>query len=159
MSEPAPDTLRRHLEVLQDSLPLTSRPFAGYAEKLGITEHEVIGLLRHYLETGVIRRVAGVLKHDRAGFSRNAMVALEIDPGSCDDAAAVLTKFPFITHLYRRTSYPDWPYTMYAMVHARTPGEFEARLSQLRASVAHRSMAVLRSVKEYKKTAFRMGEQ
>ncbi|MBN1577527.1 MAG: hypothetical protein JW913_13295 [Chitinispirillaceae bacterium] len=157
MSDTPKEITRGHMAVFQDPLPLVEKPFAAYAKKLGITEDETIELLRHYLSTGVIRRLAGVLKHDRAGFVVNAMVAMVIPPGECDAAGAVLAEFPFITHCYRRTAYPDWPYTMYAMVHAKSRREFDGDIERIRSSVAPQEMAVLRSVKEYRKTAFRMG--
>ena len=147
---PRPDTaaVLQHLMVLQEPLP--------FADRLGISEEEVMVLLRYYLSDGTIRRVAGVLKHDRAGYTANAMVALEVADDRCDEAGALLAQFPFITHCYRRTAYPDWPYTIYAMVHARSPEVFEACLGKIRNAATCRSMNVLRSIKEYKKTTFRL---
>ncbi len=156
MSETTKNVLRTHMKVLQEPLTLDPEPFAGYAAKLGITEDETIELLRYYLSTGVIRRVAGILKHNRAGFVVNAMVAFVIEPQRCDAAGETLAQFPFITHCYRRTAYHDWPYTIYAMVHARNQKEFDEHLEKIRAAVVCYEMAVLQSVKEYKKTAFRM---
>lgn len=156
MSDTAANLVREHMEVFQHPLPFTRFPFAAYAEKLGITEDEVILLLRHYLSAGIIRRVAGVLKHDRAGFSVNAMIAMEIPSESCDAAGTALASLPFISHCYRRAAYPDWPYTVYTMVHARSEEEFCAHYEIICAIAKPVSAAVLRSIKEYKKTAFRI---
>lgn len=150
-------TVRNHMAVLHNPLPFSEDPFAPYAEKLDVSVDAVLALLQHYLATGIVRRVAGVLKHDRAGYTVNAMVALDVEPYLCDKAGALLAQFPFITHCYRRTAYPDWPYTLYAMVHARSPEEFTSRIGQIRGSVDCRLIKVLRSVKEYKKTAFSPG--
>ncbi|MBN1759035.1 MAG: hypothetical protein JW863_11995 [Chitinispirillaceae bacterium] len=153
-----PDTtaVLQHLMVVQEPLHFSEHPFLHYAQQLEITEDEVLTLLRTYLSDGTIRRVAGVLKHNRAGFTDNAMVALEVENNRCDEAGETLAQFPFITHCYRRTSYPDWPYTMYAMVHARSPEEFFSHIGKIRGAVSCGSMNVLRSVKEFKKTAFRL---
>ncbi|MBN1308303.1 MAG: hypothetical protein JXA18_10330 [Chitinispirillaceae bacterium] len=157
MSDTSKDIIRTHMSVFQDPLPLVEEPFACYAEKFGFTQDEVIELLRHYLSTGAIRRVAGVLKHDRSGFVVNAMVAMAIDAAQCDAAGAVLAQFPFITHCYRRTAYPDWPYTMYAMVHAKNKRQFNRYIKRIRSLISPKEIAVLRSIKEYKKTSFRPG--
>lgn len=156
MSDTPKDILRAHMGVMQQPLPFVEEPFAGFAEQLDISQDELIELLKHYLANGTIRRIAGVLKHNRAGFTANGMVALEVEPGDCDRAGETLAGFSFITHCYRRTAYPDWPYNVYAMVHARSQGEFERHLGKIRLSVPHRTLTVLRSVREYKKTAFRM---
>lgn len=157
MSDTSLDIIRSHIKILQEPLPLVEEPFAGYAEKLGITQEETIDLLKHYLFLGTVRRVAGVLKHQKAGFTVNAMVAMVVAPEECDSAGNALAQLPFITHCYRRTAYSDWPYTIYSMVHARTTTEFEEHLAEIRKVVGTVELTVLGSLKEYKKTAFRIG--
>ena len=156
MSDSLQSIVRSHMKVFQEQLPITESPFTEYAKQLGISEDEVIALLQKYLANGTIRRVAGLLKHNKAGFTTNAMVALEIAPEQCDEAGAALSQFTFITHCYKRTAYPDWPYTMYAMVHAKNKEEFDGYLERIRTAVDCKSIRVLRSLKEYKKTAFRI---
>jgi len=158
MSENNGTELRKHLAVIQEPLPLEPQPFCGAAQRLGMGQEELLIVLRRYMDAGVIRRIAGVIRHNRAGFTVNAMVAMAVDSCECDGAGETLARFPFITHLYRRTSYPDWPYTIYAMVHARSVDEFRRNVVLMRDSVTFRDMVILRTLKEYKKTAFRMGE-
>jgi siroheme decarboxylase len=155
MSDTSLDIIRDHMKILQYPLPLAEEPFARYAELLDVSQEEVIELLRHYLQTGTIRRVAGILKHQQAGFTVNAMLAMVIDADRCDTIGTELAKLSCITHCYRRTVYPEWPYSMYAMVHARSTGEFERHLLEIRTIVGSAKIAILTSMKEYKKTAFR----
>ena len=149
-------TIRDIMSVLQQPLPFEQEPFEPYARQLGQSQEEIIELLRQCIENGSVRRVAGILKHNRAGFTVNGMVAMVVPVGECDAAGEKLSRFPFITHCYRRTSYPDWPYTMYAMVHARDRNEFDGYIAMIEKTVSVDSMIVLNSVKEYKKTAFRI---
>jgi DNA-binding Lrp family transcriptional regulator len=146
---------RAILAVLQEPLELTPRPFTLHARRLGITEEKVIALLRKHLHCGVIRRFAGIVKHVRAGYRHNAMVAFEVAAGRCDTAGETLSRFPFVSHCYRRTAWPDWPYNLYAMMHARSRQEFAKRLKEMTCAVPHASMTVLKTVKEFKKTQFR----
>jgi siroheme decarboxylase len=157
MSDTSLEIVRAHMKVLQQPLPLAGEPFAGYAESLGISQDETIDLLKYYLSKGTIRRVAGVLKHQKAGYAVNAMIAMIIAPDHCDAAGTELARLSFITHCYRRTAYPDWPYTIYAMVHARSTAEFEEHLAGIRNVVGSVVVSVLGSLREYKKTAFRIG--
>lgn len=147
---------RAILAALQEPLALTSRPFLLHARRLCITEEMVIALLRKNLRSGVIRRFAGVVKHDRAGYRHNAIVAFEVAPGQCDRAGEILSRFSFVTHCYRRTAWPDWPYNLYAMMHARSRREFAKRLEEMTDAIPHASMTVLKTVQEFKKTRYHL---
>jgi DNA-binding Lrp family transcriptional regulator len=148
--------LRALMAVLQEPLALVPRPFAIHARRLGISEEQVIALIRKNLQRGVIRRFAGVVKHDRAGYRYNAMVAFEVADGRCDSAGETLSKLCYVTHCYRRTSWPGWPHNLYAMMHARSRREFAKRLEEMTNAIPHLSLTVLRTVKEFKKTRFRL---
>ena len=147
---------RAVLAILQEPLELTPRPFALPARRLGITEEKVIVELRKFLRRGVIRRFAGIVKHDRAGYRYNAMVAFEVAAGRCDGAGETLSRFSFVSHCYRRAAYPDWPYNLYAMMHARSQKELAKRLKEMAGAIPHASMTVLKTAKEFKKTQFRI---
>lgn len=156
MSNKQDPLIRKDISVLQDSLPLESQPFKYYADKLSITETETIDLFKKYIDEGVIRRVAGILKHDLAGFTTNAMIVFEIEDSECDLAGSQLAEFAFISHCYRRETYPDWPYNVYAMVHANNMSDFDHKLSLIVQKIVSKAMLVLFSVKEYKKSSFRL---
>lgn len=156
MSNKENPVIRKDISILQDSLPLESQPFAYYAEKLSISENEVIDLLKKYIDQGIIRRVAGILKHDLAGFITNAMIVFEIEDSECDLVGSALAEFAFISHCYRRATYPDWPYNVYAMVHANNMNDFDYKLSLIKQKIVSKSMLVLFSDKEYKKSSFRL---
>jgi DNA-binding Lrp family transcriptional regulator len=146
---------RQILSVLQEPLGLEPQPFENYAKRLGTSVEQVIHTFQEYIRLGIIRRFAGIVKHDRAGYTFNAMCAFEVDNDLCDTAGAVLSKFSFITHCYRRTAYPDWPYNIYAMVHARNEQEFNENVKKCENAFKYKSMAVLPTVKEFKKTQYR----
>jgi siroheme decarboxylase len=156
MSNKENTVIRKNISILQDSLPLESQPFKYYADKLSITETETIDLFKKYIDKGVIRRVAGILKHDLAGFTTNAMIVFEIEDSECDLVGSALAEFAFISHCYRRATYPDWPYNVYAMMHANSMNDFDYKLSLMTQKIVSKAMLVLFSVKEYKKSSFRL---
>jgi DNA-binding Lrp family transcriptional regulator len=147
---------RAILSVLQEPLPLEPQPFAFYAKRLGISVDQVIRTIREYLRSGVIRRFAGMVKHDRVGFHCNAMVAFEVDSEHGDAVGNILSRFSCISHCYRRTAYPDWPYSLYAMVHARDEQQFERQLTEIKNAFQYTSMVVLPTGKEFKKTHYHL---
>ena len=56
-----------------------------------------------------------------------------------------------VSHCYLRRSYPDWPFNMFTMVHAKTAEECEAVLAAISRKTGVTEYAALYSTKEYKK--------
>jgi len=73
------DAHKRVLSALQGGLEVTSRPF-DKARPKGMTENDLFARLTELLESGVIRRIAGVLNHHKLGFAANVMFAGQVDP-------------------------------------------------------------------------------
>jgi siroheme decarboxylase len=147
---------KKIISVIQEPLELVPEPFTPFAEKLGTDTETIIQKIENYLKSGVIRRFAGIVKHNKAGFAFNAMVAFEVDNMLCDDAGAKLSTLSFVSHCYKRTPYSDWPYNLYAMMHARSEQEFSDRISVMKNLVQHKSALVLQSLKEYKKSHYQI---
>lgn len=150
------EKVKENLSVLQKPLRFETRPFEQYAKKLEINEEQVIELIKEYISRGVIRRLAGIVKHDRVGYHSNAMVAFHVKSEMCDDAGERLSAFPYITHCYRRSSFPDWPYNLYAMIHARDEQELEQRIKEVKEAITFESVSVLPTLREFKKSLFQI---
>lgn len=145
---------RRALAIVESDLPDSLTPFADVAAAAGMTEDEVIGLMQKLRETGVIRRFGASIRHQRAGFTHNAMVAWAATREQADACAADLLTNQFVSHAYfRPCSAPDWPYTFYTMVHGRSETECAKVIAGLAASWPELEHAVLRSKRELKKTS------
>ena len=72
------DKERAVLRIVQKNLPDSLTPYADIAEAVGLTEAEVLNLLRSLKEEGAIRRFGASLKHQKAGWTHNAMVAWKV---------------------------------------------------------------------------------
>jgi DNA-binding Lrp family transcriptional regulator len=149
------ETERRILALVQKNLPDSASPFADIALAAGASEEEVLGLLRSLLQDGSIRRFGASLKHQRAGFRHNLMVAWKVaGPEEADLAAGTATKNPRISHCYYRPSpAPDWPYEFFTMIHGRKKEDCLATVDFLLKNTSLREYAALESLKELKKRA------
>lgn len=146
------DTERAILRIVQRDLPDSLTPFADIAEETGMPEEDVIALLRNMKENGAIRRFGASVKHQKAGYTHNAMVAWRIDPNDVDDAGKAAAEHRNVSHCYYRpSSTPDWPYTLYTMVHGRSEEECNAVIAELETIPHMAEYAVLSSLKELKK--------
>src|SRR5690349_18651062 len=61
------------IRALQGNMPVVAEPYAPAAAELGIGEQELLDHLAAMHERGLLRRVAAILYHRRAGFSANGM--------------------------------------------------------------------------------------
>ena len=112
------------LRIVQANLPDSLTPYADIAEQAGMTEAQVLELLGSLKESGAIRRFGASIKHQKAGFTHNAMVAWKVPHDIVDAIGAEASKHPLISHCYfRPSSAPDWPYEFFTMIHGRNPEE------------------------------------
>jgi DNA-binding Lrp family transcriptional regulator len=72
-----------------------------------------------------------------------------------DRLGELMATFREISHCYRRPSYPDWPYNIFTMVHAKSPEECEQILAAIAAKTGIQQRSALYSTKEYKKVRVR----
>lgn len=113
------DLDRRLILAVQEGLPLVSRPYAAVAERIGTDETTVRNRLAAMLETGIIRRIGAVPNHYAIGYTANGMSVWDIDDQVIDAVGKRIGTLKFVTHCYRRPRHlPNWPYNLFAMVHA-----------------------------------------
>ena len=62
-----------------------------------------------------------------------------------------MAAFRAVTHCYLRPTYPDWPYNIFTMIHARTNDECNSVVDQIARETGVSNHGVLYSTKEYKK--------
>ncbi|AGW13237.1 siroheme decarboxylase subunit beta [Megalodesulfovibrio gigas] len=145
---------RTVLRLAQDQLPDSLTPYADMARQAGITEEEVIALLQSLLEEGVIRRFGASIKHQQAGWNHNVMVAWRIDDDAARDAAGTaMAEHPHVSHCYWRPAQADWPYTLFTMVHGRSPEELQRVVAELSERTGQNDYGLLHSIRELKKTS------
>ena len=158
----APDDLDRRLVIAtQAGLPLVPRPYDQLAEQLGTTAAEVKARLAAMLEAGRIRRIGAVPNHYAIGYTANGMSVWDVDDAHIEALGQAIGRLDFVTHCYERPRrLPDWPYNLFAMVHAGDRATVQARVGEIAALLgpACRSHDVLFSSAILKKTGLRIGE-
>ena len=150
------------LNLLQDSLPLTSRPDASLSEATGLSEEEIVTRMKQLKEEGILRRVGAVLRHNRAGYTSNVLTAWtatpqggETEEEALDRVGGTLAAQAQISHCYARKCFPGWEWPLFAMLHASSEEEMTKLLADLRAALPEEEVRVLKTVREWKKTSMR----
>lgn len=158
------DLDRRIVLATQAGLPLVARPYAAVAEQVGASEADVRARLGAMLAAGSIRRIGAVPNHYAIGYTANGMSVWDVDDHVVDAVGERVGALPFVTHCYRRPRHlPDWPYNLFAMVHASSREAALARVAEI-AALLERDFRgaclrcdVLFSAGILKKTGLRIG--
>jgi DNA-binding Lrp family transcriptional regulator len=141
----------RYVRVLQEDLPLEPTPFRDWAERLGVSEDDLFARVRDFEDSGVMRRFSAVLRHQKAGFTANGMICWRIPDEQLPDLGYRLASYSQVSHCYQRPVYPDWPYSVFSMVHARSREQCEEMARQMAQDIGINDYVILYSTKEYKK--------
>ena len=139
------------VRVLQEELPLVSRPFAQTAADLGLTEEELLGKAHALQKEGIMRRFAAVLRQRAVGFTANSMACWIVPEERVDELGARFASYPEVSHCYRRPTFDDWPYSIFTMIHAQSRKKCEGTVRRIAADACVSDYIILYSHSEYKK--------
>jgi len=138
--------------IIQRDIPLTLRPFKDLGEQIGLTEEEILQSIHEFMEQGIIRKFGAILRHQKAGYTENAMVVWAVPENRREAVGKALATFPDITHCYERTPPFLGKYAIFSMVHFHA-GERDIVIRKLSEATGIKDFEVLDTVEEYKKTS------
>jgi siroheme decarboxylase len=139
------------IRALQGDLPVIAEPYAPAAAQLGISQDQLLAHLSGMQERRLLRRVAAILFHRRAGFSANGMGVWKVPDDRILELGMRMAAFRGISHCYQRPTYADWPYSVFTMAHGRSKEECDAILDSIAADTGITERATLYSSTEFKK--------
>jgi DNA-binding Lrp family transcriptional regulator len=146
------------IRKLSGELPISPEPYKKIADEVGITEKELISILRDFQDKGIIRRICGILYHQEVGIKGNAMVVWRVPKDKIDEAALIVCSLPEVTHCYERPTYDNWPYNFYTMIHGASKQQCEEVIKNISNSISAYDYEVLYSIKELKKSSMKYFE-
>jgi len=141
------------IRALQGPMAAVERPYDEAAAELGIGTEELLERLSAMIDRKILRRVAAILYHRRAGFSANGMGVWKVPEEEIMETGTRMASFRGISHCYQRPTYEDWPYSVFTMAHGRSKEECDAILDSIarECGIAPDGRATLYSSTEYKK--------
>ena len=139
------------IRATQGSLPIVAEPYAAAAAGLGMPVEAMLTHMAGMRERGLLRRVAAILFHRRAGFSANGMGVWEVPEDRIMEVGMRMASFRGISHCYQRPTYADWPYSVFTMAHGRSKQECDAILDSIALDTGIDGRATLYSSTEFKK--------
>ena len=92
---------RRIIDGLQGDFPICERPYQVAAERLGISEEELLQRLDRLLETRVLTRFGPMMQIERVGGSF-VLAAIAVPEADYERVAGQVNALPQVAHNYRR---------------------------------------------------------
>ncbi len=150
---------RRIIIATQTGLPLVSRPYDVLASQLDISAGELMQRMSRMQDAGIIRRIGAVPNHYALGYRANGMTVWDVPDNRIDSLGEKVGALAFVSHCYHRPRrLPDWPYNLFAMVHARSREQALQHVVQIAELLGkdNRGHDVLFSTRILKKTGMRL---
>jgi siroheme decarboxylase len=141
------------IRALQGPMEVTDRPYDAAAAEAGMGTDDFLAHLAGMVDRKLLRRVAAILYHRRAGFSANGMGVWRVPEDKILEVGARMAAVRGISHCYQRPTYRDWPYSVFTMAHGRSKEECDAILDGIaeQHGLHGDDRAVLYSSTEFKK--------
>ena len=146
---------KKIIRLLQGEFPLVAEPYKILAEKIGITEEELLARITAMREEKKIRKVGAVLRHREVGFTANALCVWDDPDAQMDEVARRMAKHPRVSHCYDRNRSEDWRYNLYTMIHGYSRDECEEIAAVLAAETGIAERRMHYTKQEWKKTSMK----
>lgn len=135
---------RKVLNYIQLDLPLSQRPFKALAQKIGVSEENLLKKISELKGKGLISDFAARVNHKKLGY-KSTLVGLRVTEGSLEGVAKEIIVYPEVTHCFkRRGEYNLWAVFIYK------DGRLKEMLDKIADSVGKENILNLKTIKKFK---------
>jgi siroheme decarboxylase len=120
------DVDRLLLNNLQGGFPVTERPFAEVAERLGLDEDDVIRRIRRMVDEGALSRFGTILNAPQLGGERT-LAAMHVPPERFEEVAAFVNGLDAVSHNYERTHHLN----MWFVISSEDEADIERTIAEI----------------------------
>ena len=144
---------KKIIKRLQGDIPISQTPYRDIADELGVSTDFLLKRIAFFQAGDLLKRLGAVIRHQNAGFTVNAMVVWRVPSQDVGRVGALFAEQPFVSHCYLRDPLPDFPYTLYTMIHAKSDDEWISHAETLSRLAGSSDYQGLFSLKEFKKSS------
>ncbi|MCP5410502.1 MAG: Lrp/AsnC family transcriptional regulator [Chromatiaceae bacterium] len=124
---------RAIINRLQESFPITDRPYQQAAEELGIQEDELIRRLKVMLEKKQLSRFGPLYHAERLGGGLS-LCAIRVPEDQFERVKEQVNAFPEVAHNYAR----DNEFSMWFVLATETPQRIDSVIREIEQSTGYR---------------------
>jgi len=133
----------RLLNEFQRGFPLTSRPYAAIAARLGATEHGVLAELEQHIASGKVSRVGAAFVPGCIGAA--TLAAISVPRHRLAQVAELVSAYPEVNHNYER----DHHYNLWFVITGPDAQRVAAVVAEIESSAHCGRVLSLRMVESY----------
>lgn len=146
---------KKIIRRLQENISITENPYKEIADEFSLSEDELIGKIKSYNKSGILKRIGAILYHRKAGFNSNAMVVWKIEDNNLDEVGKYIASIDKVSHCYERKPCSAWNYNLYTMIHEKDRESCDKVIQSIAENISVKDYKVLYSTKELKKTSMK----
>jgi DNA-binding Lrp family transcriptional regulator len=124
---------RKIINILQGGFPVSERPYAEAAARLGIGEDELIERLERLLADGVLSRFGPMYHAERLGGALT-LAAMKVAPSDFEHVGAIVNGFPEVAHNYAR----EHALNMWFVLATETPERVDEVIAEIERATGQR---------------------
>jgi len=139
------ETDKQLLNIVQGEFPGVVRPFEDLAQRLGLSEDEVIARLGRMKADTVIRQISAIFDTRALGY-KSTLVAMSVAPERLEAAAKVVNSHPGVSHNYKR----NHAFNLWFTVATPPDTDIEATVDRLHELAGATSTRILPTLRLFK---------
>lgn len=139
------------IRQLQEPFPLTDEPYREIAARAKTTEARVLERLKALTGKGYLKRIGSFSKPAEAALAAKALVVWRIPEEKLERCGPAMAEFHEVFYADRRPAYPEFPFSLYTMILAKTAAEVEVVTRHIQDRIGKWPHRVLETVQEFKK--------
>ena len=139
------DIDKKILNMLQKEFPLAERPYLVIADRLGISEDDVLARVQNLKDSGVIRRIGAVFDGPTLGRV-STLCAARVPEEKIEAFVSVVNSSKNVTHNYRRSH----EYNIWFTVNMPSAGDLAAFLTDVKEQTGVTDILDMRTTKVFK---------
>jgi DNA-binding Lrp family transcriptional regulator len=147
------------LRRIPHDFPLTEEPYQDIADRIGVSEEEVMNTLGRLKKEGVVRRVGAALYHRKVAYTHNVMVVWKADEEDIERVGQIMASFSEVSHCYERAGGGFWHYTLYAMIHGKSMEACVDTVRRISEATGVADYLLFPSGREFKKTSLSVEDE
>lgn len=136
--------------LIQKDVPVVKLPFDKTGKFSGLTGKEILYITKELLNKKIVRRFGAILRHQKAGYTKNALVVWSVPAKQIEQTGNILSTYSFISHCYERNPAFKEKYNLFTMIHFK--GEnISSLISDMANVIGIDDYLILESIHEFKK--------
>ena len=136
--------------VIQKDIAVMRFPFNELGNLCGLTNEDALDTTKQLLKKGFVRKYGAILRHQKAGYEKNALVVWSVPADQIEKAGKIFASFLFVSHCYERNPAFIKKYNIFTMLHSKDENILSL-IKNMATATDINDYIILESIQEYKK--------